>query len=755
MGNPAAAFLRGFATMDQLETNRLNRRLQGEKMSRLRTMWERQDEVYEREELDRYRAKKAAEFSLITDEIMQERSDEIDAAEAAGDMETADRIRNEWFTGGKESRARLVNEGWKRQLQRDPSVGELFALANGQDAAAGPFVRDKTKPVSGFGIAPPSSPFAGRLFAEIDSVNGLQPMTDGRSARADDKVWTAAPTLSSLYAMYGSPELIKQHQIFGMIMQDLGATEATGQMESQDTRQRTPDSDPVTESTTESGGSEQVEGDLVNVDTQGPSGEVEADITETDADALRRRSEEDHQLDAAFGEEAGANLVNLLRDEAAGPSVDDAVDAYLERNPPVFDSTIKAATDAADRETARMSGLDRSTPARAGQYDRAGIISAVDRVGSTLGGIAKDVGGDVLSAVTPSKDTRSYLSNLVGVGDNVTAEGGPNDATEIGAAAKETGTTPTVGESTANSPTTQGVIDKTPAPANNSAAAGVAGSLVANQKQGKPPPEEVYKAMMMAKVGLITMEDVMRFKQTGQLSEPAEATMMNVGNGTIAVYDKAGNLLRSDNFGGGDEIDVGRRKKIYDFVLQQTESEFLYKGEVDEAAQGQFMNALEEIYGLFGIGQEDGRRTNDKFLNQAARGARFVQRFDEDDIQGPLDGGNRWRNIDVTFGDMKVPFTAGNVALGTVFAETGIVRQQDAAFAFKEYIKRLQPGAGFSDAELLDSVQRNEPTIREQWRKSISTGSYTLPSGRVINEKHPLERVREEVVRDLLETHAK
>ena len=72
IGNPVDSFMRGFAVVDQLETNRQLRSFREEEMSQARKEWKHQDEMWAIEANQRRQAKYAAAFESTTLSVMEE-----------------------------------------------------------------------------------------------------------------------------------------------------------------------------------------------------------------------------------------------------------------------------------------------------------------------------------------------------------------------------------------------------------------------------------------------------------------------------------------------------------------------------------------------------------------------------------------------------------------------------------------------------------------------------------------------------------
>jgi hypothetical protein len=155
------------------------------------------------------------------------------------------------------------------------------------------------------------------------------------------------------------------------------------------------------------------------------------------------------------------------------------------------------------------------------------------------------------------------------------------------------------------------------------------------------------------------------------------------------------------------------------------------------------MDVYEEVAGMFGISQDDIARTDDRTLNNFARGARLVNFFDEDKIQGVLDGFGDGDLFDLTPGDFQVPYTAGNVAVGAAIAQAGVTSDKEGTLALRTYLKDLKPASGLSDRDMIVNVGNLEQFV---------AGMYRTPSGQRPPKYQGLSRakIREEAVEDFI-----
>jgi hypothetical protein len=184
-----------------------------------------------------------------------------------------------------------------------------------------------------------------------------------------------------------------------------------------------------------------------------------------------------------------------------------------------------------------------------------------------------------------------------------------------------------------------------------------------------------------------------------------------------------GEHLRTDILPGSEGGSLKNWAAVRKEIEAQVEDEFIdWKGDKDPRAKQQFMNATEEIFRFLGIGQGDMRRATDTRLNAMVQGDRFVRDFDEDKLQ------LRDNKFDFTPGtDFAVPYTAANVALGTVLSEAGILNSKDAAYALRSYLQVFEQGAGLDMERVIMATEKVEPLVQNaisEWRRS---GSFQLP----------------------------
>jgi len=796
--NPVSAFLQGFAVVDQLETNRQNREFKREQRSRLHTLWQREDDEYARLKLNRYRADKAAEFDAITSDIMTGITGEIDAFDAIiADSKSTDEqrttaqqgaeaLRTKWF--GADQLHNLINEAWKRQIARDPEFGEHMSLALGKDAAAGPLVRDKMRPVSGVGVIPPNKfPGAndGGIFIEVDATGGNGPLTHNRTSSPNDRVFLGKAGMTELIRVYGRDAVSDKYAIMGVLRERIGGNDFTGnptQSIDQAQQGKTKDEqfkEAVANGLTPTLGDSTVGPDVPPLgDTNAsppPTGDVvpgsatsfepvppqdpstlapTTDEVEAQRIAAQARAEEDRQLDPLLGPQSGSNLVQLLRQEEGigqPPGFFDATDPTIVNNGPVFPGDPQGAripgflenalsrTEGALDAAINRRQLDTSTAQGKGAQLTRGFSDAIN-IGAQTG---LGIGEDAVALASGSGIGAFVVGVVTGDDGSTTTQAPPDDASQINAASSQ-GKGPSVGETTAGSPTTQEVVDKTPGAATPEVATNVANSLFNNQGQGRPPPEEVYKAYMMSKAGLLTLPEVAHFKRTGQLGKSAEVKWVHVGNGTLAATTSDGRVsfVQAPGSGGGGIATVQEQQGVLNLLQDSTAG--LY--EDNPRGQQQFIDATEGAYTLLGLPgdtpQQLNLRGNQANINMMQRGAKMIQQFDEDlvqtfDLPWPFDP------------DFKVPMRSGTLALAATLSKSGVSGATQGTHALRSYLERLSPMMG-SDSALIAKAAEVETLIA---RARGSGGPFTVEiKGKTItlDPSTPDHKLREEIIEALI-----
>jgi len=511
MANPVDAFMRGFAVVDQLETNRQNRAFADEQQSRMRTLWQRKDEEFEREELQRVQKGRRDRFEALSIDVQD---DIVRQGEAIlkdqGEQAQAEHL-NKYFGNDPDAEARVFNEVIKRMQIEDSSAGEHFALANGVDPAAGPLV-DKKNPVASFGVAPSGMGLDGpHIFWEVNSSNGKQPLTDNRTSAGNDRVKFVEPTMSSMTGFFGPEFMSAKTPMMFRMREQLQAMSSS-----------TPIGDPRTQKTNTTQAAttqaETAQTETTQVDTQ----VNETGVRGTPADITKSPGFVDP--DSLTPEEQAEQFPGVNFDAFSPESVKENPDqGLLARIGEFFSDEYKQS---------RTAGAIRNVTTKVRNVDDAESLG--EAVG--LGGVASLPGQHLQNAFAELARDRevpgwvttgsNFLRGLLGI------EQGGED--KIPTAPNETPDNAPSRSEAMNDP--DAAINKAEAPKSQSATIKAATSVgQASRSQRRVPfVYELYNAASLAQAGLITPEEFQRFARTGSMDEPLETTLFNMQD-AIAV----------------------------------------------------------------------------------------------------------------------------------------------------------------------------------------------------------------------------
>jgi len=563
MGNPAAAFLAGFAAVDQLETNRASRKFLAEKRSRLHTLWEREDEAYERMQLDKYRADKLTELEGILADVMNKNTAKLDSMDPA------------------EAQTWAYNEALKRMTSEDKSFGEHFARAVGIDAADGEFVRDKTAPISTIGVVGATRSPNGKpsIWFEVDSVNGLQPMTENRSARGDDKVDFRELGMAEMVKVFGKGVLTNDLRVAGLIRAAVGGETYDGNPTSG--RGNKPDTTKPPEPTPE------------------PELAPPSDVDIQEAAEVTRNAQDFRA--------AGVD-VDALRREA------DEVDAPL---------TARKVGEVARSEVSEF--VDDLKP----------IATTAKESAATAGKYAASANKSLkMALVDPIVD---FYKGLLDVGEEETApviDKPVENVAEItnggGYAAEYVPTKIAKSEAAA-----EAAIEKGPIFASSEAAEAAVERTLATK--GRPTLPEMYNAVGLAKLKVISPAQLTNYARTGQFDAAATRKLQAItSDGITTILD-----LTGDAAGQGrvvNRVQTGKmsedisQEDIYDLQSKYTKNKVIDwdTGKPSAAGHERLMTNLHAANRLLGFNaKQQSDRTN---MDWMAKGQSYV-----DDLYG-LDG---------------------------------------------------------------------------------------------------------------------
>ncbi len=675
--NPLNAFLQGFAVVDQMETNREIRADRKQNRSRLNTLWERQDQEFERAELDRYRQKKLIDFdATMQDVVMQMEADDPGFL----DVEAA---------GGKVAGfARVTNEVIRRMIEADPEFGEHIAKALGLDPASGPLIRDSSKPVSGIGLIPGelSPDGKGGLVVEVDSVNGPQPMTDNRSSAGNDPITMRQLGLKELVSIFGQG--VRKNDILAaqQLRHAIGEDKVTGNpfKASQEAQsEKRPQSISVDE-----------EGNDIPISHRGQLQE----------DGSRIRSGEgtlddgsvigaDGVITGAPGEFQARQAEEIARLEAEGIQVGARTEGgdqeqKQKQAQEVFGSRfdrIKANIQQTIDEVGSVDNSTESGPLVQGLMD--GIVSNVE----SLFGVEE---------VDPNKISDSINKPAV---DKAATNLNDIDADPRDYTAKKVSTEQGAADAMATTPA-----------ASPEGVQSISKSLVARPNK-RASTIELYNVLSLQRAtGLFSSEQILNFARTGRFDKPAirKLKFFEV-DGVVTSFDEStGQPVTQTRIGGGEGSglpDIGDQQALLNLLQDSTKGLF----EDNPQGQQQFIDAAEGTYTILGLPGDDEEglkaRATPDVLNSIVRGASYVKNFDEDTTQNLFQGTGDFNMLPGS--DLKLPMTPGNLALGYAANESGITSQGAADEFLVAYGGELQSHFKFNGREMYLNAIDKEATV--------------------------------------------
>jgi len=701
--NPVSAFLAGFQAVDALETNRQNRAFREKQMafaeedqSRTRRMWKRQDDEYELLKLERYRSQKLAELDATVQAIIME-------------------MPSEQLT--KMDEMAIMQEAHKRMQANDPSFGEHVALAHGLDPAAGSAIRDKNKPINGFGFAPGKG-----TFFEVDSVNGMQPYTENRTSADNDPVAFRQPGLQELIGIYGPGVMQNDLAIAARLRALVGADEVTGNpLGTQDKRARQPEVqqpntvDPVAEQ------------ERAQVERGGYVEASEEDIEKrkqlnAENDAQRRRTK-DKAVVSQYEE-----VENKLRDIMTDPNAQTGERLVAGAKKLAID--LFGGGQGEQRDWVANPPTQEEIDGSLGAMFLADMAHSAEKA-DKFGGFLHDKIHEFVYGIDSPDKGKTFSEKLSGVlGNEVTAAAKPGYP---GAKTRDTAATTTKDIVADGNVATDFTPDKlsqpgedagkavmrSPPPGNAKAAAGAARSVAAPVKGKRPTLVQMYNAVGLAKLNLISTEQLHRYASTGQLNEAAKADIQVLqADGWARIFDKNTQSLSAPfkiapGGEGGDPATVSDHaaiQNLYQDTLQSIEDPG-YQQKVIDAMLGA-AGILLDVPSTSKVGVA--LTANAQVRSQLRHGVDLMLNFDEDKIQGLIDNGD----LDLSWGDFKPAMNAGNVAIATAIADN-VKGDKEITYAMRDYMRDFkQAFGGMTEGAIVNRVHKHEKTIKEAMTKA-------------------------------------
>jgi len=699
--NPLNAFLQGFEAVDRLETNRQNRQFNAdqasflrEEQSQTRKMWERKDTEYGRAVFERQQEDYLAKFQATLQDVVNN-----PGADAA-------------FLGDRD---RVYGEVMKTMIAKYEGFGEHLALAGKLDPGAGPLVKNKQKPVTAAYLVSPDRDPAGKggIVFEVDGVNGSAPYTDNRSANPNDPVTIAQYGMSELVDAFGAEVMTNKYEVSRLIRDAAGIAAPTGNPSEQ------------MDQTAKQPAAKQPAAKQPAAAAATPANR-NADGEEIDPKSGKTRSQIDAERDATVapaqqGREPGTQR---FRDQHATdnfgrevPNADDLYGHIYNKEPSeraIYEqSLIEAAGDSNSPASSRVAATARlvysATVGSFLDFEKEAIGYAVNKGGQSTGwtqdkvdkgaGFLIDVIEETITGKPSKTQGQGVDAKVASIGgkvldDPAVAQQGSKTtdgpAVNIGDI-KSSGANPndySADKFSAPSETAGRTLAATPTPGTEEGVKSTAGTLLSAQGK-RPSLVNIFNAVGLTKLNVLSPEQLMRYAQTGQFNEAAKRDLQVIqSEGFARIFDKdTGSLSAPFQIAPGEGGDTTRRtvadrKAVRDLTVDTVENTFIdaKTGDVDKRWLQQFMDVQDGVFDIKGIGPNDPDRTEPSTLRSIAAGSRFVSQFNEDDIQ--------W--VDLSWGDVEIPHTAGNVALGVVADESGITNQEEANYFLRDYAHTLR-----------------------------------------------------------------
>jgi hypothetical protein len=270
------------------------------------------------------------------------------------------------------------------------------------------------------------------------------------------------------------------------------------------------------------------------------------------------------------------------------------------------------------------------------------------------------------------------------------------------------------------------------------------------RSQGKRPGfVELYNAVGLARLKIITPEQLMNYRQTGQFNAAAKRNLQVIQSGNVArIFDKDVGALspafRIDPTQGGAGSAGTTEQAAFLNLLQDDIPEDLFGD--DKGRQATFISGVTGAMEILGydLSSENGRPGSLGGLNAASQprvrnaikqGGLFIQRFDPDTAQNLFQGTGDFNPLPGS--DPEFPVSAGSIALGTEAALHGITNQRDAnEFLYQWGAQYLDAFSYLTAEELIVNVRQYEQYLRGQGLADIN-------------------KARRELVEDLIEDATK
>jgi len=693
MSNPVAAFLAGFDAVDRLETRRQLRSERAEQQSRLRTLWDRADQQFEREELDRYRNDQLVKFNAQSRTLMDEISEEGIAVEkralAGGAPEgAASQARTNYvesfFTNNGVEDGKLVgfnkfaNEVLKRMIEIDPSFGEHIALSVGVDPTAGKYV-NKRDPVTGAVIVPPELDPAGvgGISVMVNTGEGPQPVTNDRSNRPTDLVDIRSVGLSEMTNIFGEGLLTNDVAIARQIREATGI-KPTGTPSAKLDKAR--------------------------------SGQQER------TDDVPPPVEDEFDGPYAPGTSRGEGTVEERTERAALAEDQEILDAVT----PQYESPEDVTVFDAVKDSLTMPATAR------------GLAAAADAVADAAITVPGALSFNSEHAMNAFKDFSYFVANgvnkILGVGgEELSRENAAKnkvEARKVERAAKQASVRTEAATKASDVPTPRSTYNPNKLASDPKAVAnaalqapllteqGVVSAANATLRvQGKPRFYDMVNAVSLMKMNIITPQQMMNFADTGQYNAAAKAQLNLVTDAKSGITTVFRDGVPSGQFrtGLGTANEPGdvlkQEEQIFDLQSKFLEGNWVDRdGKVIPGLRQNTMNALNTALDLLGAPKAGERgyevRGSRSMLNSMQVGIDMVRNFDPDVSQ----------KFDLAFWtDPEI--NSNNAAVGFLLDQHGVTNSDSQNRALYDYGWTYQRGTKLRADTYIQHVQAFETAV--------------------------------------------
>jgi hypothetical protein len=747
-------------------------------------VWERQDELWAREELKYMQGQRREQ--LESEGVYQQ------AIDGGASEDAARQAQGKWLTDwyGPDAEGAFFNEVLRRWGQADPEALEHLALSHGRDPAAGQLV-NSLNPVANVGLVPPD--VAGnntKLFFEYNRTDGLTgPATKFRTDRPNDPLDFATARTAAMVKFFGAEFRTMQTPMIMRLRAQLDAQEGALQgnprgnvPEAELNREARRTSAPTaTEGTTSevtrgkrsTGGKKYT----INFSTGGSidtDNLEDFDLTPEDIKGFlspeesKRVIAREMELRGGGGKEPTAEPTaeptDLLLDQITDTSELNTADRnelfgsdVPDPSNPDFAAAAQGGPLAVGRTAADKLFADAEEADRDTNRTLTDVGGAFTRTAGAANEGMKIIDGQVRK-VRPGLDEKPKGFDLVGAIERFVY---PSSASEVSRAPGSEN----VDRSNAMADP-EGTAEKVPAATDETAQAPAQSVAAASRSKRRVPfRHELYNAATLVKGGYMAPEDFQTFARTGSLPTNTETQIFNIGNGVLAVArtDELGNvdIEAMQVAGGGGAVnpeDVIKSRQ----ALQNYMEDSLQTIE-DKAQRQEIINSSLLASQL--LGANPLAMLDPVFQNTMAKAGRLVSRADPDKIQGYFDTALRFIRpgkstegfdlIDLNPFDDPITYRGG---LGMAIAFHGVVNDnvtdaQDVTVMMDQYARNLQPLGGLTGGvtdqafiNMAREIEHDVRTSRPGSKVTFSDGSsITIEAG----NDSPAER-RQQILDELL-----